>query len=288
MLRKFALLLAAVSFCALAAFMVACGSSSNHSITQCTGTYTVVGDWQGSFISGGTTDDLVGVINSAGSAVLFDNEADIATIDSITGACSFSAALSAYASIESGDEGTATGTATGNVTSDTAFNGNESVNSTSGTFAFTSYNPLGTGTVSAVSGTALAAVEGQVVDDLTLTLGGTASAITFTGTDGTCTFNGTATEETTYNVYDVTFDVSGNGCEAINYTGPGFESDSDLLDANEGAAGTYLYAVLTSSSTPFVVEIFPTVGGQSHHAHRPPAKNAAFPRLFGFHRRSSR
>lgn len=302
MLRNSALLLAAVPVCAIAVFMIACGSSSSPSGTQqCTGTYTVVGDWQGTLTSSGSpADDLFGVINTAGGTVLFDNEADILTLDAITGACSFSAAVGAYASIENGGL-TGTGTATGNVTSDTSFNGTVSVNGASSALSFTSYNPLGTGSVTADPGIdVFGYVEGQALDSLLLSLGGTSSSITFTGTDASdCTVNGTFTEETAYNVYDVTYDVTGTGCVAQavpagNYTGVGFESDSDILAVTEGATGTYLYAVITSSSAPFVLEIPPgceecgdarTRTPRIHPSSHSSAKGAAFRKAFGWSRR---
>jgi hypothetical protein len=288
MIRHCALFLSLVSMVLFASLIISCGGSSHSGPTPCTGTFNVVGDWQGSVTSGGSSDALVGTIDSSGNAVFFDSSADIATVSPLTGACSFSSTLSLYASIESGTPGTETGTATGNVTSDTAFNGTESVNGTSGTFSFSSYSPLGTGSVTAVSGTVGAEVEGQTTDGLILTLGGSSSSITFSGTDASnCTFNGTFTQEGTNNVYDVAFNVAGAGCTASNFTGVGFEGDSSLLADVTGGSGTYLYAVFPSSSAPFVVEVLPSGADTLKHVHNP-RMSTSFSKVFGFNGHLSR
>jgi hypothetical protein len=127
-----------------------------------------------------------------------------------------------------------------------------------------------------------AVLEGQIEDTLTLTLGGTAGNITYTGTDSECSFNGAFTQEGTNNLYSVTFNVSGsgNGCSG-NFTGVGFESDSDLFDIADNATGTYLYGVLLSSSASFVVEIPPS--GDDAARRRAPMShgNSNFPKIFG-------
>jgi len=205
---------------------------------------------------------LSGTINSAGAAVFFDSLADIVVAPAITGTCSFSGTLTAYESVENGGPQTVPSTVTGNVTA-TMISGSDTVNGVTTTITL---SPV-TGSVSALSGITVADVEGQVVDSLLLTLGGTASSITFTGTDAAgCTFNGTFTEEGAANIYDVTFNVAGTGCTASSYTGFGFESSSDLLTADNNATGTYLYGTLTSSTNPFVVEIIPSGGRIDHSA----------------------
>lgn len=289
MLRKFALSLFLICLAGWCASTVGCGGSSSTPPPTCTGSYDVVGDWEGSFTGSAGTTSANGLINSSGDAAFFDSEADIAVLPSITGNCSFSGTETLYSSLESpSGTGTLTGTAQGNVTSNTAINGTESVNGSSGSFTIASYNPLGTGSVSAVSGTVLADVEGQIQDSLILTLGGTSSSITFSGTDAnSCTFNGTFTEEGTSNVYDVAFDVAGTGCTASDLTGIGFESDSDLLDVNNQGTGTYLYAIITSSSAPFVVEVLPESGGRAY-ARRSHQQGTSFRNVFGFDQRLSR
>jgi hypothetical protein len=295
MARTYLFWISLVFLTALAAFTLACGgSSSTPPPTACTGTFNVVGDWEGSLVTTGGTDDVLGVINSSGQAVVFDDLADIAVLPAISGACSFSGALAAYASVESGAEGSATGTAQGNVTSDSAINGSESINGSNGTFTLQSYSPITA--VTAVSGLTVGAVEGQTVDDLNLTLSGTSSSISFTGNDGDdCAFNGTFTEETTTNVYDVTFDVSGGTCNASNLTGVGFEATSDLLGLYNGEnppQGTYLYAIVTSSSAPFVLEVPPVLeraAFASHHRISGPGMSGpAFHGALGFRKHSSR
>jgi hypothetical protein len=284
---KLALLSSFFCLILIAAFGIGCGSSSSKKTVACTGTYTVVGDWQGTVSANGTTTDLIGVINSTGDAVFFDDEADIAALPSITGACSFTGADSLYASEESGASGTLSGTATGNVTSDTAINGTETANGTSGTFDFAAYSPLGSGSVTALSGSLLANVEGQVVDDLLLTFSGTRGSISYTGTDNQCTFAGTFTQESTNNVYDVTFNVSGSSCTTENLTGVGFEADSDLLGVygDTPPTGTYFYAVVTATSAPFVLEVAPT-GCRDCQVRR--RKQSASNQIFGFARHLAR
>lgn len=286
MLQKCAVLLSLLAIALLACVIISCGSSSSSKPAPCTGSYTVVGDWQGTITSNSETDKLFGTIDSSGNAVFFDDLADIATLSPITGACSFSSTLTAYESAENGGAATASGTATGNVTSDSALNGSVTINSTANGFTFSSYPPLGTGAVTAVSATVGAEVEGQLTDDLILTLGGTSGNITFTGSDaGGCTFNGAFTQEGTNDLYSVSFAVGGNSsCEAGTLTGVGFESDSDLLDVNDNGSGTYVYAVITSGGSPFVVEILPSGSGSPNQTIRQHG-NTNFSRIFGFEHR---
>jgi len=68
-----------------------------------------------------------------------------------------------------------------------------------------------------------------------------------------CNVSGTFNQETG-NVFDVSLTLSGDSCSVSSITGLGFESSSDYLNVNGGAAGTYLYAV--SSSSDLVLEVF--------------------------------
>ena len=241
----------------LCAFAVSCGSSSHPNMQCTTGPFNIVGDWKGSFMNNTGSDNLVGVISSSGKATFVDNLADIAVFSSLTGTCSFTNTLSVYGSQQSGTPGSASGAAQGNVASATSFSGSSAVNNTSETFNFTTYPPITT--VAAISGNKTGIIQGPATDLLTLTLGGASSNITFSGTDiGTsCAVNGTFAQEGTSNVYDVTYNiVAGGTCTAATVTGLGFESTSDILNANGGAAGTYLYGIIPTASTPFVVEIY--------------------------------
>ncbi len=276
-----------ISLTALAGFTLACGGSSNTPPpTACTGTFNVIGDWQGTATEGTSSDPLVGVINSSGHAVFFDSVADIAVLPGITGACSFSGTLTAYASLESpGGVQTVPGTATGNVNSATSITGSDVANGTTTALSFSTYTPLST--LTPVSGNTSAFVEGQVQDLLSLAVGGTTSSITFSGSgvESGCTVNGTLTEEGANNVYDVTYDISGTnaGCTG-NLTGVGFESSSDLFVGSNNP-GTYVYAIITSgTSAPFVVEIVPS-GGDVRDLHHQP--NPASRRVFGFNKHES-
>jgi hypothetical protein len=292
MLRKFVMLLPLISIAATGVFLIACGGSSSTKTTQCTGSYTIAGDWQGTATSGSTTDDLFGVINSSGNATFFDGLADIATIDGLTGACSFSETLTAYESAQNGGPQTATGTVTGNVNSDTSITGSDVANSQTTNLSLSSYSPISS--VTALSGTVGAVIEGQAPqDEMILTLSGTSSNITFTGTDeNDCSFSGTMTEEATSNVYDVSVVLSSSNCGMSGYTtgtytGTGFESSSDLLDVNDNAAGTYAYVIITSYSQPFVLEILPSGCDDCAASHRR-SNVPGYRNVFGFSRQTRR
>lgn len=287
MLRKFAISLFLISLAGWCAIAVGCGGSSKSTTPPpCTGSYTIVGDWQGTATGGGASDSLFGVINSTGEVSMFDGIADIISLPGLTGACSFSETLTAYSSTTNPNGvTTATGTATGNVTSNTAITGSEVSSGSTTDFTFNAYSPISA--VTAVTGTVGAVVQGQTVDSLILTLGGTSSAITFSGTDASsCTINGTATQEGSNNVYDIVFDIAGNSCIATNLTGLGFESSSDLLGADGNAIGTYLYVIVTNYSAPFVVEIFPA--GPRAAATHPASHTTGFGHLFGINHRLAR
>jgi hypothetical protein len=288
MLRKLLLLSSFVSLALLAAIITSCGGSSSSSTACSGGPYNVVGDWQGTVSANGVNTSLVGAINSSGSAVFFDNTADVATVAPITGTCSFSATMNLYASEIDGD-GSLSGTASGNVTAST-ISGTADINSQTGSVSLSSYSPL-SGAVSVPSSDVAGEVQGQVETDFitSLTVGGTSGSITYAGTDiNDCSINGTFTEEGTNNVYDVTFDVSGSsGSCSGSFTGIGFESNSDLLDADDSATGTYLYAVLNTSSAPFVLEIYPPLTGADREV-REQRRGTGSLNLFGFgpaHRR---
>lgn len=284
MLRKFALPLSLICVGAIAAFLIACGSSYNSAQNNtCTGTYSIVGDWQGSVTISGSSAKFTGVVNAAGDGAFVDSAADILTVSSLTGACSFSSTLGVYESIENPDgPAAASGTATGNVTSASAINGSETTEGTTGTFSFTSYNPMGTGSVTAISeNTSTFYIEGQMEDyNVPVTVSGTSSSITLSGADNLgCAFDGTFSEESTNNVYDVKLIISNNlgttceanGVVAGTYTGAGFESNSDILGdfgLGEVPSGPFLYAILTSGSQPFVMEVLPPPTQSGDRAHR--------------------
>ena len=303
MLRKFVLPLSLICVGAIAALLVGCGSSNNSAKNNaCTGTYSIVGDWKGSVTISGSSASFTGVVNAAGVGAFVDSAADILTVSSLTGACSFSSTLGVYESIENPDgPATASGTATGNVTSASAINGSETTEGTTGAFSFTSYNPLGTGSVTGIPEiTSSFYIEGQTEDyNVQATVGGTSSSITVSGADTLgCTFNGTFVEESTNNVYDVQLDISNTPdqtCEANTvvpgtYTGVGFESNSDILGVlglGLTPTGPFLYAILTSGSQPFVMEVLPPFTVSGDRAYRP-SDPATFNHIFGFSKNVSR
>jgi len=280
MLRKFALLLAAVSFCALAAFMVACGSSSGHSTTQCTGTYDVVGDWNLT-LNGAAGDG--GVIDTTGLALFFDSFGDVVSFPSLTGACSFSGTATLY---ETEVGGGASGTASiqGNVSSTTSISGTATTTTGSSPFTIAPFSPL-SGSVGAISASMLASIEDDPDADIweiTVTATGTGAGMTFTGpnTSDTCTISGTFTQEGTasanLNVFSTSISFSGASCAYTGTTtGLGFESSSDDFGFSE-ASGTYLYSI--ASNAAVVLEIYPT--GEAARQLRNRAHRATHPFSF--------
>ena len=260
MLRKFAIPLILVCLAAWCAFSIGCGGSSSSSIKNCTATYDVVGDWN--ITLNGTAGDG-GVINTSGLALFFDSFGDVLAFPSLTGACSFSGTATLYASTLGGG-GSGTTSVTGNVNSAVSISGTYSTSSGSAQFSVGPLTPL-TGSVSALSQSMLAEIRSDPNADiwqLSVAPSGTQAGMTFSGpnTSNTCTITGTFTQEGTstanLNVFDVSITFSGTGCpNSGTLTGLGFESSSDYFSMNGNAAGTYLYAI--SSSTATVLEIFP-------------------------------
>jgi hypothetical protein len=272
MLRKFVFLLSLICLGAWGITAISCGSSSNAPTSNCTGTYNVVGTWQGTFHADNTSLTVFGAIDSAGLALFFDNSppgetGDTLALPAITGACYFSGDITAYAepgSVQPGNPIAITDTAQGNVGSTTSITGVFS-GTTSGNFSAVSFSPL-SGSVAALTGSLTGQVEGTingqgVLLNLTFSQPNSGSAgMTFTGTEvgTTCTVSGSFDQVATNNVFDVSIAFSGSGCPATGtVTGIGFESNTDYFDMNGSAAGTYLYADLLAPSGPFVLEIFP-------------------------------
>jgi len=273
MLSKFALLLSLICLVFLGAALISCGSSSS-SPGGCTATmgpvYNVSGDWSLSVTgSAGNYSGNPGVISTAGLAVFFEpfgetGVGDTAVLPTITGGSNcFSGSINSYATAFNGG-GSVTDTATGTIMSSTSITGSFQGSTASGTFALTAASPL-TGSVTALSGSGwLGEIEGASTPDIlliTLTPSGTGAGMTLQGADGsaTCTVSGTFTQEggdaSTLNVFDVSVTYTGSSCAASGtQTGLAFESSSDYFGMNGNAAGTYLYAVPSSSAS--VLEIF--------------------------------
>jgi hypothetical protein len=268
MLRKLLWLLPLVPLVLIAALAVSCSSSSSSTTVNqnCTdGPYNIVGNWQINVTpSGGTPAIGYGAIDSAGLAVFFDTSPPNASGDSggtlqmpsLTGACYFTGSI--ISSPEAGTSGSVVSdTLQGNVVSATSITGTFSGVS-SGSMAAVPFTPL-SGSATALSGSQTGQIISGVADTLTLTFTpGTGASMSFSGTDTlSCTVSGTFTQVGTSNVFDVTYVYAGAApCVAATSTGIGFESTTDYFDMNSGAAGTYLYADILSSSGPFVLEIF--------------------------------
>jgi len=298
MLRKLALVVSFACLVFVAAMIVSCGSSNNHLTTTCTGgPFNVVGDWQGTLTAGGGSSSIIGLINTSGEALFFDSDpgsgpnadpasGSVAALPSITGTCSFSGNVTLYetpaAAVLSGSS-IVTGTAQGNVSSASSISVSATINGNSSGFTLNSYTPL-TGSVSALSGALLAedpAQSFQLLLDFTPTTGNNMNFANDPSSN--CTTSGTLTQEGSNNVFDfsVTFSGTAEGCPTPQtVTGLAFESSSDIFVVNGNLAGTYLYAV--SSTSAVVLEIFRQTAADSELRARPTHSFAAKPSAFIF------
>jgi hypothetical protein len=255
----------------IAAFAIGCGSnSSSLTTTGCTGgPYNVIGDWTLTVSGSGNTSSGPGVINSSGLAVFFQttttvpSAGDTVVFPSITGACSFSGDGNAYGTQATGSQVVGE-TVTGTVASATSITGSISDGNT---FTLAPNSPL-TGSVTALSGnTWLGQFQGttnSITWNIVLTPTGSNNSMSMTGSatnhDGsTCFMSGTFTEETAnstnLNIFDISIGSLDGGCPlGATVTGIGFESNTDYFSMNGNAAGTYFYAV--PSTTAAVLEIY--------------------------------
>ncbi len=255
MLRKRLLQLSALSIATLLAVStISCGSSSSSTIKPCTGgPYNVVGDWNGTFVNGSGSANVLGAIDSSGLALFFDPFGDVAFLPAITGTCSFSGADTLF----SANGGTfVSGTAQGNVNSATAITGSETAGGN--TISLTTFSPL-SAAPTALMGTKTGETGGGG-DFFSITFTPTTgNNMSFTGTDITagCTVNGTLTQQGTSNVFDLTLNISsGVNCTAATLNGIAFESNTDYFSFHGSQPGTYLYANILSSSGAAVIEVF--------------------------------
>ena len=265
MLRRSALILSFAVLVFLGALIISCGGSGSGSgITKgCTGSYNVVGDWQGSLSSGGGSSSVAGVINTSGLAVFIDDSpavsdpasGSVLVMPTISGACSFSGTATAY---ESTGGGSGSASVQGTVSSSSSISAQLTASGGTGTLTLSSFSPI-SGSAKALSGTTTADIQGGAGLFATIMPTGTGASMTITNTSASlcAPFNGTFTQEGSNNIFDVsiTFTGSGIGCPSGTVTGLGFESSSDYFNLNDGAAGTYLYGV--SSGSAFVLEVFP-------------------------------
>ncbi|HKI25884.1 MAG TPA: hypothetical protein VKA07_06135 [Candidatus Sulfotelmatobacter sp.] len=277
MLRKLALVVSFACLVFVAAMIVSCGSSKTHLGTMCTGgPFNVVGDWQGTLTTNGTNQNLAGVINSQGQALFFDSDSlashdpasgSVAALPAITGACSFSGTATGYGAFGVAG-GTTSGAVSGNVNSASSISGTITVNSVQSSFSLTSFSPL-TGTPTSLAGNLGGAIEGAAPGLLPLTFTpGSGNNMTFTNDlilAPNCTTSGSATQEGTTNIFDISITISGTGAgcpPAATVTGLGFESNTDYFGASgvNPVPGTYLYAI--SSTSAFVLEVYPPPAGR--------------------------
>jgi hypothetical protein len=219
----------------------------------------VVGDWNLTFNGAAGS---AGAINTAGSALFFDSLGDVAALPTITGSCSFSGTSTLYESLAGGAQ-TVTGTTTGNVTSATSITATATSSSGTITLSAAPISPLSAAPTALTGSQYLGVIEADPdanIFELTFTPTGTGQGMTVSGTNvgDTCTVSGTLTQEGSNNVFDSVIAFSGSGCFFSSINGLALESNSDYFDLNASAAGTYLYAV--SSSSPAVLEVFVQTG----------------------------
>ena len=274
MRRSFMLFSGFLSLMLIAVLTISCGGSSNSTLKQgCTGgPYNVVGDWQITISdNGGGSASGYGAIDSSGLALFFDNSqstastGDTVQLPTISGACSFTGDLTAYAEPGGPASGSViTDSAQGNVTSASAINGTFTGSGTnpSGTFSLSPLAAL-TGSASAISGAKTGAVQGAlngqpVLLAVTFSPTGTNAGMSFASTVvGLCGATGTFTQVSTANVFDVSITLSGSGCGITGtFTGIGFESSADYFDVHGNNPDTYLYADILDSTNTFVIEFF--------------------------------
>jgi len=271
MLRKIILLLSLACLALIAVLTISCGSSSSSS-TACTGgPYDVVGNWQVNISSSGGSDTLYGAIDSAGLALAFDNNValqatgDTIQLPTLTGTCSFSGTINAYGEPPSTVQSPVALTGTGNVTSATSITGTYSGPAT-GTFTAASFKPL-TGSVTALKGAVTGEGEGApngipVLYPFTFTPTGSGSNSNMsftTSVNPNCMVNGTFTQVSTANVFDISITFAGTTCAVSGtFTGLGFESSTDYFGfATAGTAvGPFLYADILASSNTFAMEFW--------------------------------
>ena len=269
MSRRFVVSLSLLCLAAWCAVTISCGSSNssnnNHACTG--GPYNVVGDWQISVSANGASTSGYGAIDSNGLALFFDNSVtngsgETLAPPTITGNCSFSGNTTIYAEPGEPVSPTSVTVATqGNVTSNSSISGTLS-GTTTGSFTATPFSPL-TGTPAALTDLTFGTMEGAFPAGgisllVTFTASGSDASMSFTGTGAACTVNGTFTQVSTSNVFDVSMTYSGASCPVTGtMTGLGFESSSDYFGFNGNGTGTYLYADMLYSGGPFVMEFFP-------------------------------
>jgi hypothetical protein len=271
LLRKFVLPVAFVSLALIAAFTLGCGSSSKTTTITCDTVFNVVGDWQVTVsTTGGGSVSGYGAIDSSGLALFFDTDAvdddsgDTLELPTLTGNCSFSGNLTAYAEPGGLDSGSVVSVAaSGNVTSNTSITGTFS-GSSSGTISATAFSPL-TGSPTALTGALNGEVEGAINGQpillpLVFSQSGSNQSMSFTTNSNlspNCSVTGTFTQVATNNVFDVSMTFTGTDCALTGtFTGLGFESGTDYFNFNNQATGTYLYADILDSTDTFVMEIY--------------------------------
>lgn len=268
MSRRFVVSLCLLCIAAWCAMTISCGSSNSSNNQQtCRLLYDVVGDWQINVSASNGSTTGYGAIDSNGLALFFDNSllsgsGDTLELPTINGNCSFSGNTTIFA--EPGEPVSPTSVTVptqGNVTSNSNISGTFS-GTTTGSFTATSFSPI-PGSATALTELSFGTMQGAFPAGgisllVTFSASGSDASMSFTGTGAACTVNGTFTQVSTRNVFDVSMNYSGASCPVTGtITGLGFESSSDYFNFNSGAAGTYLYADMLYSSGPFVMEFWP-------------------------------
>lgn len=268
---KLSLVFSLIALALVSVLVISCGSSFKPPVQPCTGgPYNIVGTWQITVNdAGGGSINGFGAIDSSGLALFFDNSApnnsgDTIEMPTLTGACSFSGNTTAYPEPGGPNSGLVVTAATiGNVNSSSSISGTftGTPGNPSGTISLTPFAPL-TGSPAPFSGSFFGQAQGAinlqgVLVSVVFAPTGTGAGMTFGSPNNVgCMVNGSFTEQSTTNVFDVSMTFSAGCAFTGTVTGIGFESDSDYFNFNGGAAGTYLYADMLNSSNTFVMEFF--------------------------------
>lgn len=237
---------------------MSCGGSST-SGSGGGGPYNVAGTWQTTLSGTAGSALFVGAIATSGAASFFatDNPGfigDTWQLPSITGVSSFSGETTLYAA--PGTQlpwgGTSQTVAVqGKVNSSTSI----TVTNSNGSFNLAASSL--TGSVSALSGAMTGVMNDGTQNGPIFSVGFFGDYFNSSGS-ATCMIGGTFLQDGSNNVFGVTMQFNG-ACPVPSGPYPGglgFESSTDYFNDNGGQPGIYFYAVMPTSTGPFVMEFF--------------------------------
>ncbi|MGH8280488.1 MAG: hypothetical protein ACRETQ_13145 [Gammaproteobacteria bacterium] len=231
-----------------------------------TNTAIMVGPWSGTYsLSGSTTQVSMGAISSEDDGYFADNKGNVYVLSSLPGTSPFTATLVGIAppgqSFANGQPTVAFGVSgsygtavAGGFNMQATFTENDGQGSLSGSFNLNSATPFsGTPNLSSLQGQWSGYYLGSANTSIDLNFGPDGA---FAGNDGYgCVINGNLTTDApNTNLYDVTFQSSGENCQGT-LDGLAYESSTDVSGAFGGDSGTYLYIAVFTQTSAFLIEI---------------------------------